>query len=74
MAAAHGIIGVLDRAGIRLPQLLHGRDATMWPFYEEALRLGLDGRIGLEDGKHLPSGVEADSNAALIRAARALTA
>jgi uncharacterized protein (DUF849 family) len=44
------------------------------PFYREALRLSLDGRIGLEDGKHLPSGNEADSNAALIRAARALTA
>jgi uncharacterized protein (DUF849 family) len=74
MAAARGIIGVLDRTGIGLPRLLHGRDATLWPFYEEALRLGLDGRIGLEDGKHLPSGHEADSNAALIRAARALTA
>jgi len=74
MAAAHRIIGVLSRAGIQLPQLLHGRDRTMWPFYKEALRLGLDGRIGLEDGKQLPSGLEADGNAALIRAARALTA
>jgi len=45
----------------------------MWPFYEEALRLSLDGRIGLEDGKHLPSGIAAESNAALIRAAGALT-
>ena len=72
MTATRGIIGVLDRAGIRLPRLLHGRDATMWPFYEEALRRSLDGRIGLEDGKHLPSGREADSNAALIRAARAV--
>jgi len=74
MAAARGIIGVLDRAGIRLPRLLHGRDATMWPFYSEALRLGLDGRIGIEDGKHLPSGLEASGNAALIRAACALIA
>jgi uncharacterized protein (DUF849 family) len=72
MVAAHGIIGLLGRAGIDLPQLLHGRDRTMWPFYQEALRLGLDGRIGLEDGKHLPSGTIADGNAALIRAARAL--
>jgi uncharacterized protein (DUF849 family) len=74
MAAARGIIGMLDRADIHLPRLRHGRDATMWPFYKEALRLGLDGRIGLEDGKHLPSGLEADGNAALIRAARALIA
>jgi uncharacterized protein (DUF849 family) len=74
MAAARDIIAVLDRAGIALPRLLHGRDATMWPFYAEALRLSLDGRIGLEDGKFLPSGSEADSNAALIRAAHALSA
>jgi len=73
MVAARGIIGALDCAGIRLPRLLHGRDGTMWPFYREALRLGLDGRIGIEDGKHLPSGLEAESNAALIRAAGALT-
>jgi uncharacterized protein (DUF849 family) len=38
-----------------------------------SLRLGLDSRIGLEDGKLLPSGAEAENNAALIRAARALT-
>lgn len=74
MTAARGIIGVLDRAGIHLPRLLHGRDATMWPLYAEALRRSLDGRIGLEDGKHLPSGIETDSNAALVRAARARTA
>lgn len=73
LAAARGIIGVLDRDGIHLPRLLHGRDATMWPFYAEALRLSLDRRIGLEDGKQLPSGIDADSNAALIRAAAALT-
>lgn len=74
LAAAQGIITLLDRAGILLPRLLHGRDATMWRFYREALQRGLDGRIGLEDGKHLPSGLEAESNAALIRAARALAA
>ena len=68
------VMAVLDRAGIRLPRLLHGRDATMWDFYREALAVGLDGRIGLEDGRHLPSGAIAEGNAALIRAARALTA
>jgi len=54
IGGCHGIVAVLCRARIELPQLLHGRDATMWPFYREALRLGLDGRIGLEDGKHCP--------------------
>jgi uncharacterized protein (DUF849 family) len=45
----------------------------MWPFYREARRLKLDARIGLEGGKLLPSGTEAENNAALIRAACALT-
>jgi uncharacterized protein (DUF849 family) len=56
-----------------MPRLLHGAEHTMWPFYREALRLKLDARIGLEDGKLLPSGAEAENNATLIRAARALT-
>ena len=57
---------------MRLPRLLHGRDLTVWPLYRETLRLEVDARIGLEDGKHLPSGDLAESNAALIRAARAV--
>jgi uncharacterized protein (DUF849 family) len=74
MAAYRGVIGSLDRAGIRLPRQLHGLDATMWDFYREALAQKLDGRIGLEDGRHLPDGAVAEGNAALIRAARALSA
>jgi uncharacterized protein (DUF849 family) len=72
LAVAEGIIAVLDRAGLRLPCMLHGFEATMWVLYREALRRGLDTRIGLEDGKHLPSGAVAAGNEALIRAARAL--
>ena len=72
MDAYRGVMAVLDRAGIRLPRLLHGLDATMWDFYREALAQNLDGRIGLEDGKHLPAGTVAEGNAALVRAARAL--
>jgi uncharacterized protein (DUF849 family) len=71
--AARQITAILDRADIPLPRLLHGLENTMWPFYREALRLGLDARIGLEDGKFLPSGAEAKDNADLIGAARALT-
>jgi uncharacterized protein (DUF849 family) len=74
LRAAHDIIAVLDRAGVRLPHLLHGDDLSKWPMFREALRLGLDSRIGLEDGKMLPSGAEAKDNADLIRAARALMA
>ena len=67
--AAHGIIAVLDRAGSRLPRQLHGYDACKWALHAEALRLGLDQRIGLEDGKLLPDGRIAESNAELIAAA-----
>lgn len=69
---ARQIMGILDRADIRVPRLLHGLENTMWPFYREALRLKLDTRIGFEDGKLLPSGAEAENNAALICAAHAL--
>jgi uncharacterized protein (DUF849 family) len=72
MEACRGVMAILHRAGVRLPRLLHGLDTTMWDFYRAALVQRLDARIGLEDGKHLPSGEIAESNAALIRAARAL--
>lgn len=72
MTAWRGIMVLLDGAGIDLPRLLHGFDATVWDFYREALAHGHDARIGLEDGKHLPSGAVAEGNAALIRAAHAL--
>jgi uncharacterized protein (DUF849 family) len=49
--------------------LLHGeRDAT-WPVLELAARLGLPGRIGLEDTLLLPTGRPAADNPTLIRAA-----
>ena len=66
---AHKIIAVLDRAGSRLPRQLHGFDASKWVMHAEALRLGLDQRIGLEDGGFLPDGRIAGSNAELIAAA-----
>ena len=67
--AAHRVIAVLDRAGSRLPRQLHGYDACKWALHGEALLLGLDQRIGLEDGKLLPDGRIAESNLELIAAA-----
>ncbi len=67
--AAHDVVAVLDRAGSRLPRQLHGYDACKWALHGEALRLGLDQRIGLEDGKLLPDGRIAKNNAELIAAA-----
>jgi uncharacterized protein (DUF849 family) len=69
LSAAHDLIAVLDRAGSRLARQLHGYDACKWAMHTEALRLGLDQRIGLEDGKLLPDGRIAESNAELIAAA-----
>jgi uncharacterized protein (DUF849 family) len=66
---AHGVIAVLDKAGSKLPRQLHGFDASKWVMHAEALRLGLDQRIGFEDGGLLPDGRIAGSNAELISAA-----
>ena len=72
-AAAHSR-GAWDhrRAGQgrqQLPRQLHGFDASKWVMHAEALRLGLDQRIGFEDGGFLPDGRMARSNAELIAAA-----
>lgn len=69
IGVARDIIAVLDRSGSLLPRQLHGYDACKWSMHAEALRLGLDQRIGLEDGKLLPNGRVAKSNAELIAAA-----
>lgn len=69
LRVAAGITGILDRAGLKLPILLHGSDATVWPLYREALARGFDRRIGLEDGDLLPSGERAGDNADLLGAA-----
>lgn len=69
LEAAAAIRKVLARASLDVPVLQHGFDASKWPLYRDALLRGFDARIGLEDGKRLPSGDEAADNAALIKAA-----
>lgn len=49
-----------------LPLLLHGTEATVWPMMDEAIRLGYDVRIGLEDTLILPDGRGARDNAELV--------
>jgi uncharacterized protein (DUF849 family) len=51
------------------PILLHGLDATVWPLMDIAFARGYSTRVGLEDGRHLPDGSIASSNAALVEAA-----
>jgi uncharacterized protein (DUF849 family) len=45
-----------------------------WILIEDAVRRGLDTRVGLEDTLYLPDGSHAPGNAALVRAARDLGA
>ena len=68
-AVQDGILEVLERGGVTRPVLLHGFDATVWPFVELARQRRFSTRIGLEDGKHLPDGTIASGNAALVAAA-----
>jgi uncharacterized protein (DUF849 family) len=70
MAAADATLAVLRRAGTAKPILLHGFNDTVWPFVERARRDAYSTRVGLEDGAKLPNGGQAESNAALVRAAR----
>jgi uncharacterized protein (DUF849 family) len=59
----------LDRLGIAAPRLHHGEEGATWPILRQAVTLGRDTRIGLEDTLLLPDGTRAPSNEALVRAA-----
>src|SRR5258706_4673935 len=54
--------------------LLHGEGASAWAVLHEAVALGLDTRIGLEDTLVLPDDAPAPDNAELVAAAVALGA
>lgn len=73
-AAADEIHAVLDRADVRAPRLQHGEEDSTWAALEDAVRRGLDTRIGLEDVLVLPDGSPAAGNTALVTAARELGA
>jgi len=73
LSLAEEIICILGENRIDLPILLHGFDETKWPLYRKSLALGLDARLGLEDGVLLPDGSAAADNRQIIIAARELT-
>ena len=58
---------VLNKAGIRIPRLLHGFNSAAWDVLREAKRRGYDSRIGMEDAIHLENGVMVKSNLDLIQ-------
>lgn len=74
-AGAREVLRVLEGAGIALPVLLHGQGGSVWPMVRMAASLGLATRVGFEDGRELPGGAIAASNAALVaEAARTMAA
>lgn len=73
-AQATAIHRLFDRAELLAPRLQHGEGATAWSALEDAIRRGVDTRVGFEDVLLLPDGSRAASNAALVRAAASLGA
>lgn len=71
-AEAMAIDRRLDRLGIAVPRLHHGEEGATWPVLRQAVTLGRDIRIGLEDTLFLPDGTQTPSNEALVRAAARL--
>jgi uncharacterized protein (DUF849 family) len=59
----------LDRLRADVPRLHHGEGPATWPVLRQAVRLGRDIWIGLEDTLLLPDGSQARSNATLVTAA-----
>jgi uncharacterized protein (DUF849 family) len=64
----------LDRFGLTVPRLQHGDGRVTWVVLADAVRRGIDTRIGLEDTVFEPNGERTTGNEALVRAARALGA
>jgi uncharacterized protein (DUF849 family) len=64
----------LDRLGLTAPRLQHGDGEATWVLLTDAIRRGLDTRIGLEDTLYEPDGERTTGNTSLGRAARALGA
>ncbi|WP_433391646.1 3-keto-5-aminohexanoate cleavage protein [Micromonospora sp. KLBMP9576] len=70
LADAAGMLSALPYAAAGgVPVLLHAEGPATWSLLTEAVRRGLDGRIGLEDTLRLPDGSTAPGNAALVTAA-----
>jgi len=60
------IEAALKAAGVKLPLLLHGLDATAWDLLDAAAARGYETRVGFEDILTLPTGAPAATNAELV--------
>ena len=68
------IHGALDELGLASPRLQHGDGRVTWVLLRDAVRRGLDTRVGLEDTLLDPDGERTTGNEALARAAHELGA
>jgi uncharacterized protein (DUF849 family) len=74
IAVVERIHAGLDRHGLVAPRLQHGDGEATWVLLADAVRRGIDTRIGLEDTLHEPNGEPTAGNESLVRAARDLGA
>lgn len=65
---------ILDEFGLTVPRLQHGDGDVTWTLIEDAVRRGIDTRVGFEDTLYGPDGELASGNVTLVRAARELGA
>jgi uncharacterized protein (DUF849 family) len=72
LAQADALVAALGASARDTPVLLHGAGSAAWPVLQDALRRGLDVRIGLEDVLVDVEGLPTAGNAELVSAARAL--
>jgi uncharacterized protein (DUF849 family) len=74
IAVVDEIHAALDRLRLTAPRLQHGDGEATWVLLRDAIRRGIDTRIGLEDTVAGPDGARMLGNEALVRAARELGA
>jgi hypothetical protein len=64
----------LDELSLPAPRLQHGDGKATWVLLADAIRRGVDTRVGLEDTLYGPDGQRTAGNEALVHAARELGA
>ncbi len=74
LAFVEDIHMALDRLELTAPRLQHGDGEATWVLLTDAIRRGIDTRIGLEDTLSEPDGTRTSGNEALVRATRELAA
>src|SRR5437660_1380727 len=74
VACVQEIHAVVNGAGLTAPRLQHGDGEATWEVLADAVRRGLDTRVGLEDTLHEPGGELTTGNEGLVRTARELGA